>query len=155
SRLEPEVVQLLNLIASSFNHLISPHTTVIGQVEEVDRADDDPSSDTAMSDSSLSSSLQPLPLTPTTLPHSTLHTRSLTQESVLHTAAATLIDSSQRLLSVVAQLRLHRTLHDRTRYAEAGSLRKQRMNEAREERERTRRKLEVDVRRAIEALEAH
>ena len=152
SRLEPEVQQLLNLISSSFQQLISPTTTVIGQVEEVDRMDED--ADTA-TDPTPSSSLQPVPLSPTSLPYSLLHTRSLTQQTVLQTSAATLIDSCERLLGVVSQLRLHRTLHDRTRFAEEGRLRRQRVVVQTEVSQKMRRQLEVDVRKAIETLEAH
>ena len=147
------MTQLLHLLASSFNNLLSPNTTVIGQVEEVERADDDDPS--AMSDPSPSPSLQPVPLSPATLPYAALHSRSLMQQTVLQTSAATLIDSCERLLGVVSQLRLHRVLHDRSRYGEEGRVKRERMAEQTALNARTRRHLARDVSAAIEALEAH
>ena len=148
------MTQLLNLVASSFNDLVSPGSTVIGQVEEAERGDDD--GDAAMADASSSTpSLQPIPLAPATLPYALLHSRSLTQQTVLHTSAATLIDSCERLLGVVSQLRLHRTLHDRTRYSQQQPHTALLTQKQIEHNQRTRRALITDVSAAIEALELH
>ena len=121
----------------------------IGYVEDADRGEDDGGSGSAVS------SAQAVPLSPLTVPYGELYTQSLAQHAVLQSSAASLLDSCERLLGVVSQLRLNRLLHDRARYGEEGKSRAEQVSQQMSTCARQRRRLAEEVRQSIEQLEQH